>query len=68
MVELSSKGHFQIACQKYWEAVHKAPLEAGINHPNQYLEESRKLAETGGTKGIRTPGTLPLFLFFFFFI
>ncbi|KAF2359407.1 DNA primase large subunit eukaryotic/archaeal [Trinorchestia longiramus] len=44
VVELSTKGHYQIACQKYWEAVHNATLDCGVNHPNQYLEESRKFA------------------------
>lgn len=47
IAELATKGHYQIACQKYWEATHRASLEMGVNHPNQYLEESRKLAALG---------------------
>ncbi|XP_068231389.1 DNA primase large subunit [Palaemon carinicauda] len=42
IMELVSKSHYQIACQRYWEATHNATLDSGINHPNQYFEESQK--------------------------
>uniref|UniRef100_A0A182JB05 DNA primase large subunit n=1 Tax=Anopheles atroparvus TaxID=41427 RepID=A0A182JB05_ANOAO len=37
----AAKGHYQIACGKYFEAVHESKLEEGINHPNQYFELSQ---------------------------
>lgn len=43
IVALSSKGHFQLACGKYFQYTHDAPVEVGINHPNQYFEESQIL-------------------------
>lgn len=36
-----SKGHYQVACGKYFEISHNLPLEEGINHPNQYFELSQ---------------------------
>lgn len=39
---MAKKGHFQIACSKYFDAVHNSDLGLGINHPNQYFEESQK--------------------------
>ncbi|XP_066987371.1 DNA primase large subunit [Macrobrachium rosenbergii] len=42
IMELASKSHYQIACQRYWEATHNATLDSGINHPNQFFEESQK--------------------------
>lgn len=32
-----------MACSKYFDAVHNIDLGLGINHPNQYFEESQKL-------------------------
>lgn len=43
VVDMVKKGHFQIACSKYFDAVHNVDLGLGINHPNQYFEESQKL-------------------------
>lgn len=43
IMDLVSKCHYQIACQRYWEVTHNASLETGINHPNQYFEESQKV-------------------------
>ena len=43
IMELVSKSHYQIACQRYWEATHNAVLDSGINHPNQFFEESQKI-------------------------
>uniref|UniRef100_A0A182KAN8 DNA primase large subunit n=1 Tax=Anopheles christyi TaxID=43041 RepID=A0A182KAN8_9DIPT len=37
----AAKGHYQIACGKYFEVVHETKLEEGINHPNQYFELSQ---------------------------
>ncbi|KAM3962800.1 LOW QUALITY PROTEIN: DNA primase large subunit [Aphomia sociella] len=43
IVDITKKGHFQVACSKYFDAVHNVDLGLGINHPNQYFEESQKL-------------------------
>lgn len=48
IIDITNKGHFQIACQRYFEARHNTSCETGINHPNQYFDES--LAILSGTK------------------
>lgn len=40
---MAKKGHYQIACSKYFDAVHNTDLGLGINHPNQFFEESQKI-------------------------
>lgn len=45
IMDVTKKGHFQIACSKYFDAVHHSDLGLGINHPNQYFEESQKIAK-----------------------
>lgn len=45
IVDMTKKGHFQIACSKYFDAVHHSDLGVGINHPNQYFEESQKIVK-----------------------
>ncbi|XP_063230800.1 DNA primase large subunit-like [Bacillus rossius redtenbacheri] len=37
------RGHYQIACGKYFELSHGMPAETGVNHPNQYFEQSQKI-------------------------
>lgn len=39
-MDKASKGHYQVACSKYFEYIHKQPSKNVINHPNQYFEES----------------------------
>ncbi|KAL7646441.1 UNVERIFIED_CONTAM: hypothetical protein RMT77_003354 [Armadillidium vulgare] len=48
ILDLTSKHHYQIACQRYFEAKHHSTIESGVNHPNQYFEES--VAILHGTK------------------
>lgn len=43
IVDLVSRQHFQIACQRYFEATHNAEVDGGIQHPNQYFQESQKI-------------------------
>lgn len=50
ILNYSSKGHFQLACGKYFEIIHEKPLVAGINHPNQYFEQSQVLMGNRDTK------------------
>lgn len=42
IVDLVSRQHFQIACQRYYEATHNTDIDSGIQHPNQYFLESQK--------------------------
>ncbi|XP_062534034.1 DNA primase large subunit-like [Armigeres subalbatus] len=37
----ASRGHYQIACGKYFEISHNTKLDEGIVHPNQYFELSQ---------------------------
>lgn len=39
----ATKGHYQIACAKYFEAVHDTKLEEGITHPNQFFDKSQSI-------------------------
>ena len=55
IMEYVEKHHYQIACQKYFEWTHnKATVEGGVNHPNQYYEESQKVLS--GNFKIKTEG------------
>lgn len=49
IVDLVSRQHFQIACQRYFEATHNTEVDSGIQHPNQYFIESQKILN-GETK------------------
>lgn len=35
--------HFQLACQETFEGVHGCACMTGVNHPNQYFDESRRV-------------------------
>ncbi|CAF1108744.1 unnamed protein product [Adineta ricciae] len=49
IIDKTKQHHYQIACQIYFEYQHKVKnYGVGINHPNQYFNESRKLL-TGAT-------------------
>lgn len=49
IIEKTKQHHYQIACQIFFEYQHKVKnYGVGINHPNQYFLESRKLL-TGAT-------------------
>ncbi|KAF8100031.1 hypothetical protein N665_0232s0006 [Sinapis alba] len=38
--------HYQLACTMTFEAVYGTSCDAGINHPNQYFEESQKILKS----------------------
>lgn len=42
-VSKASAGHFQLACAAVWEGKHGCACTAGITHPNQYYDESRRV-------------------------
>jgi DNA primase large subunit len=39
----AQKGHYQLACGRYFEVTHNEKLMEGINHPNHYFELSQIL-------------------------
>lgn len=41
IMTFSTKGHFQLACNRTFEITHDTKLDEGINHPNQYFELSQ---------------------------
>lgn len=45
ITSLASKGHYQLACGKYFDVIHDVKLEDGINHPNQFYDKSHALIE-----------------------
>lgn len=50
IIDLVSRQHYQIACQRYFEAVHNGhEVEGGLQHPNQYFQDSQKILQ-GGAK------------------
>ncbi|KAK7400033.1 hypothetical protein VNO78_11232 [Psophocarpus tetragonolobus] len=38
--------HYQLACTLTFEALHGMSCDAGINHPNQYFSDSRKILDS----------------------
>ncbi|XP_072937346.1 DNA primase large subunit [Epargyreus clarus] len=53
IVDTAKRGHFQVSCSKYFDAVHNTDLGLGINHPNQFFEESQKILKTDGKVEIK---------------
>lgn len=45
ITSLAAKGHYQLACGKYFDAVHDIKLEDGISHPNQFFDKSQSVME-----------------------
>ncbi|CRK87608.1 CLUMA_CG001404, isoform A [Clunio marinus] len=54
VISLATKGHFQIACSRYFELTHNTKLDEGISHPNGYFENSQILMENREPKS-KTP-------------
>lgn len=46
----ASKGHYQIACSRYFEVTHNTKFDEGINHPNAYFENSQVVMGTRQAK------------------
>eukprot|EP00898_Chlorokybus_atmophyticus_P008059 jgi/Chlat1/8254/Chrsp77S07677 len=43
VMDKAKNHHYQLACASAFEGMHNCECETGINHPNQYFEESRKV-------------------------
>ncbi|XP_065201919.1 DNA primase large subunit-like [Planococcus citri] len=56
VLQYVNMGQYQLACAKFFEVTHNAPILTGVNHPNQYFEESQKLLASGIPN---TPGPAP---------
>lgn len=41
VVSFATKGHFQIACGRYFEVTHNAKMDEGVTHPNGFFENSQ---------------------------
>jgi DNA primase large subunit len=41
VAQIAEKGHYQLACGRYFEVTHNEKLLEGINHPNHYFELSQ---------------------------
>lgn len=55
IVGYASKGHYQIACGRYFAVMHNLPHDESITHPNAYYEKSQELMENRTNEG--TPKT-----------
>lgn len=64
IVDLASKGHYQIACTRCFELTHnEVTPDQGINHPNHYFEESRKVLL--GKKEEKSESKFKVFLLYY---
>eukprot|EP00249_Psilotum_nudum_P000914 c13103_g1_i1 orf=1-1005(+) len=52
--------HYQLACGITFEALHGCPCDTGINHPNQYYEQSQKVLQAKGN--VSAHGSPPMTL------
>ena len=43
VLEYVGRGHYQLACGKYFQFSHGINTAVGINHPNQYFTESQQV-------------------------
>lgn len=41
VISYATKGHYQLACGRYFELTHNTTLDEGINHPNGFFENSQ---------------------------
>jgi len=56
-VEKSKNHHYQVACMKVYEALHPTSMiEEGLNHPNQYFQNSLKYYEEKEEKEGKSSG------------
>ncbi|XP_048515187.1 DNA primase large subunit isoform X2 [Athalia rosae] len=62
----AQKKHYQIACTRYFEAVHKCPSLNTVMHPNTYFKESQKLLNGGNPAPAKSMDIEYKFIIIFF--
>lgn len=50
VLSYATKGHYQIACGRYFEIIHNTKLDEGINHPNGFFDSSMVAMGARGAK------------------
>ncbi|XP_055389579.1 DNA primase large subunit [Condylostylus longicornis] len=55
VMNYAQRGHYQIACGKYFEITHDTKLDHGITHPNLYFEESQIIQGNRAPQTSKTP-------------
>lgn len=55
IVGFASKGHYQLACGRYFAVMHETPQDESINHPNHYFDKSQELIEGRTNTGTPKP-------------
>lgn len=53
VVSYATKGHYQLACGKYFAVMHEQPQDESVNHPNQYFDKSQALIENRANEGLQ---------------
>lgn len=51
VVGFASKGHYQLACGRYFAVMHDSQQDESITHPNQYFDKSQALIEDRTNEG-----------------
>ena len=55
IIDLVKRQHFQVACARYFEVMHKLPEGSmNLNHPNEYFTESLKILKGGPTARVNS--------------
>lgn len=54
VVGYATKGHYQLACGRYFAVMHESQQDESITHPNQFFDKSQALIE-GRTEGTPKP-------------
>lgn len=57
VVGYATKGHYQLACGRYFAVMHDIQYDESITHPNQYFDRSQALIEGRANEG--TPKSTP---------
>lgn len=55
VVAFASKGHYQLACGRYFAIMHESQQDESITHPNQYFDKSQALIEGRTNEGTPKP-------------
>lgn len=59
VVAYASKGHYQLACGRYFAVMHESPQDESVTHPNQFFDKSQGLIEGRTNDGTPKPTQRP---------